>query len=79
MCSDTKGRIAEAVEEMMLIKPVSKITIGSIMEQTQMKRQTFYCHYQEFTAYWSGSWSASSVCRCNMTKLWTRRSGAVRP
>ena len=79
MCSDTKGRIAEAVEEMMLIKPVSKITIGSIMEQTQMKRQTFYYHYQEFTAYWSGSWSASSVCRCNMTKLWTRRSDAVRP
>lgn len=47
MCSDTKGRIAEAVEEMMLTKPVSKITIGSIMEQTQMKRQTFYYHYQD--------------------------------
>ena len=47
MCSDTKGRIAEAVEEMMLVKPVSKITIGSIMEQTQMKRQTFYYHYQD--------------------------------
>ena len=47
MCSDTKGRSAEAVEEMMLVKPVSKITIGSIMEQTQMKRQTFYYHYQD--------------------------------
>ena len=47
MCCDTKGRIAEAVEEMMRTKPVSKITIGSIMEQTQMKRQTFYYHYQD--------------------------------
>ena len=47
MCSDTKEKIAEAVEQMMLTKPVSKITVQSVMEQAQMKRQTFYYHYQD--------------------------------
>ena len=46
-CSDTKEKIAEAVEQMMLTKPVSKITVQSVMEQAQMKRQTFYYHYQD--------------------------------
>ena len=35
MCSDTKEKIAEAVEQMMLTKPVSKITVQSVMEQAQ--------------------------------------------
>ena len=47
MCSDAKEKIAEAVEQMMLTKPVSKITVQSVMEQAQMKRQTFYYHYQD--------------------------------
>ena len=47
MCSDTKEKIAEAVEQMMLTKPVSKITVQSVMEQARMKRQTFYYHYQD--------------------------------
>ena len=47
MCSDTKEKIAEAVEQMMLTKPVSKITVQRVMEQAQMKRQTFYYHYQD--------------------------------
>lgn len=47
MCTDTKGRIAEAVEQMMQTRPVCKITVQSVMEQTQMKRQSFYYHYQD--------------------------------
>ena len=47
MCSDAKEKIAEAVEQMMLTKPVSKITVQSVMEQAQMKRQTFYYHCQD--------------------------------
>ena len=47
MCSDTKGRIAEAVEQMLQTRPVCKITVQSVMEQTQMKRQSFYYHYQD--------------------------------
>ena len=50
MCSDAKEKIAEAVEQMMLTKPVSKITVQSVMEQAQMKRQTFYYHYQDIYA-----------------------------
>ena len=50
MCSDAKEKIAEAVEQMMLTKPVSKITVQSVMEQAQMKRQTFYYHYQDIPA-----------------------------
>ena len=55
MCSDTKEKIAEAVEQMMLTKPVSKITVQSVMEQAQMKRQTFYYHYQDIYALLFGS------------------------
>ena len=78
MCSDTKEKIAEAVEQMMLTKPVSKITVQSVMEQAQMKRQTFYYHYQDITAYWNGSWCARSARRCGMTRASARRTGACR-
>ena len=47
MCTDTKGRIAEAVAQMLQTRPVCKITVQSVMEQTQMKRQSFYYHYQD--------------------------------
>ena len=47
MCTDTKGRIAEAVEQMLQTRPVCKITVQRVMEQTQMKRQSFYYHYQD--------------------------------
>ena len=47
MCTDTKGRIAEAVEQMLQTRPVCKITVQCVMEQAQMKRQSFYYHYQD--------------------------------
>ena len=47
MCTDTKGRIAEAVEQMLQTRPVCKITVKRVMEQAQMKRQSFYYHYQD--------------------------------
>lgn len=47
MCNDTKRKIAAAVIDMMRTRPVSKITVQQIMEQTQMKRQSFYYHYQD--------------------------------
>lgn len=47
MCTDTKGRIAEAVEQMLQTRPVCKITVQRVMEQAQMKRQSFYYHYQD--------------------------------
>ena len=39
--------ISRAVEQMLQTKPVCKITVQSVMEQTQMKRQSFYYHYQD--------------------------------
>ena len=50
MCTDTKGRIAEAVEQMLQTRPVCKITVQRVMEQAQMKRQSFYYHYQDIYA-----------------------------
>mgnify|MGYP001325767235 CR=1 FL=1 len=47
MCTDTKGRIAEAVEQMLQTRPVCKITVQRVMEQAHMKRQSFYYHYQD--------------------------------
>ena len=44
---DTKERIAQTVLEMIRQQPVSKITVQSIMEKTNMKRQSFYYHFKD--------------------------------
>ena len=67
MCTDTKGRIAEAVEQMMQTRPVCKITVQSVMEQTQMKRQSFYYHYQDIYSVLEWIVRQSCVRRFNST------------
>lgn len=47
MCNNTKGRIADAVEELICSQPAGKITVQQVMELTQMNRQSFYYHYQD--------------------------------
>lgn len=47
MCKDTKGKIAEAVEELLCSQPGGKVTVQQVMELTQMNRQSFYYHYQD--------------------------------
>ena len=37
----------EAFEQMLQTRPVCKITVQRVMEQAQMKRQSFYYHYQD--------------------------------
>ena len=45
MCCDTKQKIAQALRQLMLERPLKKITVQDLMERTQMKRQTFYYHF----------------------------------
>ena len=47
MCCDTKQKIAQALCQLMLERPLKKITVQDLMERTQMKRQTFYYHFQD--------------------------------
>ena len=47
MCSNTKQKIARALKQLMNERPLSKITVQDLMESAQMKRQSFYYHFQD--------------------------------
>ena len=47
MCSNTKLKIARALRQLMCQRPLSKITVQDLMESAQMKRQSFYYHFQD--------------------------------
>lgn len=47
MCCNTKKKIATAVKELMRQKSIRKITVQDIMDETGMKRQSFYYHFQD--------------------------------
>ncbi|MDD2969568.1 MAG: TetR family transcriptional regulator, partial [Lachnospiraceae bacterium] len=40
----TKNAIAYAFKELLLEKPINKITINDIAEKCEINRQTFYYH-----------------------------------
>jgi AcrR family transcriptional regulator len=46
MC-ETKRRIGETLHDIMLTKPIERITVQDIMDSTKMKRQSFYYHFQD--------------------------------
>lgn len=47
MCCNTKIKIAQALRQLMEQRPLSKITVQDLMECAQMKRQSFYYHFQD--------------------------------
>lgn len=47
MCCNTKEKIATAVKELVRQKSIRKITVQDIMDETGMKRQSFYYHFQD--------------------------------
>lgn len=47
MCCTTKIKITDALRELMLERPLRKITVQDIMERTHMKRQSFYYHFRD--------------------------------
>ena len=47
MCSNTKKKIAMALRQLMNERPFEKITVQNLMNMTQMKRQSFYYHFQD--------------------------------
>lgn len=47
MCGNTKQKIARALRQLMCERPLSKITVQDLMERAQMKRQSFYYHFQD--------------------------------
>lgn len=47
MCNTTKQKIAATLREMMTKRPFEKITVKNLMDATNMKRQSFYYHFQD--------------------------------
>ena len=47
MCNTTKQKIAATMREMMAKKSFDKITVKTLMDATNMKRQSFYYHFQD--------------------------------
>lgn len=47
MCCNTKLKIARALRDLMSQRPLGKITVQDLMESAQMKRQSFYYHFQD--------------------------------
>lgn len=47
MCCNTKQKIAQALRQLMCERPLGKITVQDLMERAQMKRQSFYYHFQD--------------------------------
>ena len=47
MCGNTKQKIAQALRQLMATQPFDKITVQNLMAATQMKRQSFYYHFQD--------------------------------
>ena len=43
----TKNAIAYAFKELLLEKPINKITINDIAEKCEINRQTFYYHFHD--------------------------------
>lgn len=48
MCNNnTKQKIAAALRQLMNERPFDKITVQNLMDTTNMKRQSFYYHFQD--------------------------------
>ncbi len=46
MCCDTKQRIASCLRQLMQKKPLYRITVSDLMDYANMRRQSFYYHFQ---------------------------------
>ena len=54
MCCDTKQKIAACLRQLMQKKPLYRITVSDLMDYAQMRRQSFYYHFQSIydVVYW---------------------------
>ena len=47
MASSTKHSLADALKQMMEVKPIAKITVKDLVEICNVNRQTFYYHFDD--------------------------------
>ena len=47
VCNTTKQKIAATLRQMMVSRSFDKITVKNLMDATNMKRQSFYYHFQD--------------------------------
>ena len=65
----TKKAIASSLKELLLEKPLTKITINDITKRCDINRQTFYYHFQDITdlVEWICLTDADKVLKDNKT------------
>ena len=65
----TKKAIASSLKELLLEKPLTKITISDITKRCDINRQTFYYHFQDITdlVEWICLTDADNVLKDNKT------------
>lgn len=47
MASSTKSALADALRQMMEVKPIAKITVKDLVDICNVNRQTFYYHFDD--------------------------------
>lgn len=47
MVSSTKRALADALKQLMEVKPIAKITVKNLVELCKVNRQTFYYHFDD--------------------------------
>lgn len=52
---DTKRKMAASLKKLITLKPFSKITVGDIIEESKINRNTFYYHFDNMydLLYWT--------------------------
>jgi len=67
--STTKKAIVSAFKELLLEKPLNKITINDIAEKAEINRQTFYYHFQDIVdlVEWICQTDGDAVLKDNRT------------
>lgn len=54
MSEVTKRALEQSLKNLLLKKPLTKITINDITEDCGINRMTFYYHLRIFTTLWNG-------------------------
>lgn len=76
MCRSTKQRIAQPLRELMQQRPLRKMTVQDLMEKTQMKRQSFYDHFQDIPDVLCWICEQQLAAPLRRARIWILRSGA---
>ena len=76
MSEVTKRALEQSLKNLLLKKPLNKITINDIAEDCGINRMTFYYHFKDIydLVEWSCLEDAQKALKEKKTYLWTRNN-----